>query len=120
MAEEAGAERSLAMDAEVASTGKIVGIDFDYDKVLRTPNTLVGQRLLWWAEQRNHQDDLAGSPLQGLFHRFSAIASPMAPSPIKPIGCELVDMPIRTVFAIFVLVHRYIVGGSLRFKMGHC
>src|ERR1700760_2283028 len=77
------AERSLARDAEGASTGKIVGIDFDYEKVFRTPNTLVGHRLLWWAEQRNHQDDLAGSPLQGLFHRFSAIASPMAPSPIK-------------------------------------
>jgi len=33
-------ERSLAMDAEVAATGKSLGIEFNYDKVLMTPNTM--------------------------------------------------------------------------------
>ena len=61
-------ERSMAMDTEMAATGKSLGIEFNYDKVLRTPNTLAGHRLLWWAEQRNLSGSPRGSPLQGLFH----------------------------------------------------
>jgi len=38
-------ERSIAMDAEVAATGKSLGIEFNYNKVLMTPNTLAGHRL---------------------------------------------------------------------------
>jgi predicted DsbA family dithiol-disulfide isomerase len=48
-------DRSLAMDAEVAAIGKTLGIEFNYDKVLITPNTISGHRLLWWAEQRNQR-----------------------------------------------------------------
>jgi predicted DsbA family dithiol-disulfide isomerase len=52
-------ERSMAMDAEIAATGKSLGIEFNYDKVVMTPNTLAGHRLLWWAQPRNHQEHLA-------------------------------------------------------------
>src|ERR1700733_10748387 len=51
-------ERSVAMDAELAATGKSLGIDFNFDRIIMTPKTLAGHRLLWWAEQRNHQDAL--------------------------------------------------------------
>jgi predicted DsbA family dithiol-disulfide isomerase len=61
-------KRSMAMDAEVAATGKSLGIDFCYDKVLITPNTLAAHRLLWWAEQRNHQDRL----VEALFSAYFA------------------------------------------------
>src|ERR1700730_5099473 len=60
-------ERSLAMDAEVASTGKGLGIEFNYNKVLMTPNTLAGHRLLWWAEQQNHQDHLSEALFRAYF-----------------------------------------------------
>jgi predicted DsbA family dithiol-disulfide isomerase len=60
-------ERSLAMDAELAATGKSLGIEFNYDKVLMTPNTMSGHRLLWWAEQRNRQDALAEALFRGYF-----------------------------------------------------
>jgi predicted DsbA family dithiol-disulfide isomerase len=60
-------ERSLAMDAEVAATGKSPGVEFNYDKVLMTPNTLPGHRLLWWAEQRNQQDPLAEALFRAYF-----------------------------------------------------
>jgi predicted DsbA family dithiol-disulfide isomerase len=60
-------ERSLAMDAEVAATGKSLGIEFNYDKVLTTPNTMSGHRLLWWAEQRNRQDALAEALFRAYF-----------------------------------------------------
>src|ERR1700730_182276 len=52
-------ERSQCMDAEVTAVGNSVGIEFNYDRVEMTPNTFAGHRLLWWAEQRNHQDQLA-------------------------------------------------------------
>jgi len=60
-------ERSMAMDAEVAATGKSLGIEFNYDKVLITPNTLAGHRLLWWAEQQNHQDHLSEALFRAYF-----------------------------------------------------
>ena len=59
-------ERSIAMDAQVTETGKDLGIEFNYDKILMTPNTLAGHRLLWWAEQTDHQDHLA----EALFHAY--------------------------------------------------
>jgi predicted DsbA family dithiol-disulfide isomerase len=60
-------ERSVAMDAEVAATGKGLGIEFNYDKVLMTPNTLAGHRLLWWAEKQNHQAHLAEALFRAYF-----------------------------------------------------
>lgn len=60
-------ERSLAMDAVVVATGKSLGVEFNYDKVLITPNTLSGHRLLWWAEQRNQQGPLAEALFRAYF-----------------------------------------------------
>jgi predicted DsbA family dithiol-disulfide isomerase len=60
-------ERSMAMDAEVAAIGKSLGIEFNYDKVLMTPNTLAGHRLLWWADQQNHQDHLSEALFKAYF-----------------------------------------------------
>ncbi len=61
-------DRSLAMDAEIAAIGKPLGIEFNYDKVLMTPNTMSGHRLLWWAEQRHQTGCSGGGALQSLFH----------------------------------------------------
>jgi predicted DsbA family dithiol-disulfide isomerase len=66
-------ERSMAMDAEVASTGQSLGLQFNYDEVLMTPNTLAGHRLLWWAEQRNQQGPLAESLFRAYFTEGSDI-----------------------------------------------
>jgi predicted DsbA family dithiol-disulfide isomerase len=60
-------DRSLAMDAEVAAIGKTLGIEFNYDKVLMTPNTMSGHRLLWWAEQRHQQDALSEALFKAYF-----------------------------------------------------
>jgi predicted DsbA family dithiol-disulfide isomerase len=60
-------ERSLAMDAELSAIGKTLGIEFNYDKVLITPNTISGHRLLWWAEQRNQQDAFAEALCKAYF-----------------------------------------------------
>ncbi|MCW8277257.1 DsbA family oxidoreductase [Pseudomonas sp. PCH199] len=43
--------RSQAMDAQVTHAGKAVGLEFDYERVEKTPNTLAGHRLVWREQQ---------------------------------------------------------------------
>lgn len=59
-------EHSQQMDRQVAEVGRSLGLEFNYDRVLVTPNTLAGHRLLWRAEQEGHQDLLADR----LFHAY--------------------------------------------------
>jgi predicted DsbA family dithiol-disulfide isomerase len=59
-------ERSQEMDRHVAEIGKSLGLEFNYDRVLVTPNTLAGHRLLWWAREQGGQDALADK----LFHAY--------------------------------------------------
>jgi len=49
-------ERSLDLDAQVAAAGKGEGIDFAFDKMEQTPNTLDAHRLIWLAEKEGVQD----------------------------------------------------------------
>lgn len=44
--------RSQAMDSQVAEAGREVGLDFHYERVERTPNTLAAHRLVWMLQQR--------------------------------------------------------------------
>jgi predicted DsbA family dithiol-disulfide isomerase len=44
----------------------VLASSFHYDRVLVTPNTVAGHRMLWWAEQRKQQDHLA----EALFHAY--------------------------------------------------
>ncbi len=41
--------RSQAMDAQVAAVGEADGLAFNYDRVARTPNTMLAHRLVWLA-----------------------------------------------------------------------
>lgn len=43
--------RSQAMDAQVTHAAKSVGLEFDYERVEKTPNTLAGHRLVWREQQ---------------------------------------------------------------------
>jgi len=49
-------ERSLELDAQVAAAGKAEGIDFVFDKMERTPNSLDAHRLIWLADKQGVQD----------------------------------------------------------------
>ncbi|WP_321956777.1 DsbA family oxidoreductase [Paraburkholderia bannensis] len=42
--------RSQAMDAHVTQEGRLHGLTFDYDLVMRTPNTLAAHRLVWFVQ----------------------------------------------------------------------
>jgi predicted DsbA family dithiol-disulfide isomerase len=45
--------RSQVMDAQVTAAGLAAGAPFNYDVVLRTPNTRLAHRLMQFAQQRN-------------------------------------------------------------------
>jgi predicted DsbA family dithiol-disulfide isomerase len=60
-------KRSQSIDRGVAATGKTLGLDFNYDSVMVTPNTLAGHRLLWWARGKGSQDILADALFRAYF-----------------------------------------------------
>ena len=45
--------RSQTRGAQVSAAGRAAGVRFDYDKVLRTPNTRIAHRLVQLSQQRN-------------------------------------------------------------------
>jgi predicted DsbA family dithiol-disulfide isomerase len=61
-----GAEVRRAMEERVAKAGEMEGIVFAFDRIERTPNTFDAHRLIWFAQQRGKQDDVA----EALFHAY--------------------------------------------------
>lgn len=59
-------ERSQELDARVIAVGKQEGIDFAFDRIERTPNTLDAHRLIWLAEAEGIQD----SVVEALFRAY--------------------------------------------------
>lgn len=49
-------ERSQELDANVVANGKAEGIDFRFDLIERTPNTVDAHRLIWLAGQHGCRD----------------------------------------------------------------
>ena len=43
--------RSQAMDAQVTHAGKAIGLQFAYERIEKTPNTLAAHRLVWREQQ---------------------------------------------------------------------
>lgn len=61
-----GWEKSLQLDQQVVQAGLEVGLQFNYDKIQRTPNTMPGHKLLWLANSLGVQDAVA----EGLFAAY--------------------------------------------------
>ena len=63
--------RSQAMDAEVTTAGRRVGAEFNYDRVLVTPNTRLAHRLMFWAQAKGDAAKLEALPEAIFFAYFS-------------------------------------------------
>jgi predicted DsbA family dithiol-disulfide isomerase len=46
------------MDAQVTHAGRAVGLEFDYEQIEKTPNTLAGHRLVWREQQAGRDASL--------------------------------------------------------------
>jgi predicted DsbA family dithiol-disulfide isomerase len=60
-------ERSLQLDAQVATAGEAEGIHFAFHRMERTPNTLDAHRLIWLAEQESVQDAVVEALFRAYF-----------------------------------------------------
>jgi predicted DsbA family dithiol-disulfide isomerase len=60
-------ERSLELDAKVIAVGQAEGIQFNFDKIGRTPNTLDAHRLIWLAGRQNVQDEVVEALFRAYF-----------------------------------------------------
>jgi len=61
-----GEDNAQAIYARIAAAGQDTGIDFRFEAISRTPNTLDSHRLLHWAASRGVQHELA----EELFRRY--------------------------------------------------
>ena len=60
-------ERSLELDAKVIAVGQTEGINFAFDKIERTPNTVDAHRLIWLADQHGCQDAVVETLFRAYF-----------------------------------------------------
>jgi len=60
-------ERSQELDARVVAVGQSEGIQFAFDRIERTPNTLDAHRLIWLAERQGVQDAVVEALFRAYF-----------------------------------------------------
>ena len=60
-------ERSMELDAKVIAVGETEGIQFAFDKIESTPNTVDAHRLIWLADQHDCQDAVVEALFRAYF-----------------------------------------------------
>ena len=60
-------ERSRQLDSQVADVGRTAGLEFRFERMVRTPNTIEAHRLLRLAEPSGLQDELAEALFRAYF-----------------------------------------------------
>ena len=58
---------SHELDARLIEVGKEAGIDFAFDRIARTPNTLNAHRLIWLADKNGVQDAVVEALFRAYF-----------------------------------------------------
>jgi len=69
------AQRAQAVFARIAQTGTEDGIEFDFDAIERTPNTVDVHRLIEWAGPGQRQHDLVAGLFAAYFERGEDIGA---------------------------------------------
>jgi predicted DsbA family dithiol-disulfide isomerase len=60
-------ERSLELDANIVRAGQSEGLEFNFEKMARTPNTFDAHRLIWLAGERGVQDAVVEALFKAYF-----------------------------------------------------
>lgn len=60
----------------ITEVGREVGIPFAFDRIKRTPNTILAHRLIRYATREHHQDEVVETLFRGYFTEGEDIGSP--------------------------------------------
>ncbi len=69
-------ERSMELDANIVTVGIQEGIQFNFDRMERTPNTSDAHRLIWLADKMGIQDAVGEALFQAYFTEGRDISKP--------------------------------------------
>jgi predicted DsbA family dithiol-disulfide isomerase len=69
-------EYSQTLDARLVAVGRSEGLDFNFDKIARTPNTLDAHRLVWLAGRLGVQDAVVEALFRAYFSEGVEIGRP--------------------------------------------
>lgn len=70
-----GSDRSRQIYRAIAENGAEEGIEFQFDRIQRTPNTVNSHRLIHWSGPRGFQDEVVDSLFQAYFEEGRDIGS---------------------------------------------
>jgi predicted DsbA family dithiol-disulfide isomerase len=62
-----GGERPRQIYQAIAESGREAGIEFQFAKINRTPNTVLSHRLIYWSAKQERQDEVVASLFKGYF-----------------------------------------------------
>jgi predicted DsbA family dithiol-disulfide isomerase len=71
-----GPERARQIYANIAETGRTVGLDFAFERIQRTPNTVRAHRLIHWATGQGKADPLVENLFRAYFFDGRDIGHP--------------------------------------------
>ena len=64
------------LEEHVVAAGVSAGIAFAFERIVRTPNTFLAHRLIWYAGQQGRQDEIVDALFSGYFEEGADIGSP--------------------------------------------
>ncbi|MFC2967441.1 DsbA family oxidoreductase [Acidimangrovimonas pyrenivorans] len=71
-----GPERATAVYGKIAEAARAAGVDIDFERIARTPNTLDAHRLIHWAGLEGKQTAVVGALFRAYFREGRDIGDP--------------------------------------------
>lgn len=62
-----GGDRPRQIYQAIAESGREAGIEFQFSKIRRTPNTVLSHRLVFWSASQEHQDEVVAELFRAYF-----------------------------------------------------
>jgi predicted DsbA family dithiol-disulfide isomerase len=63
------------LEEQVTAAGVSEGIPFAFEKIIKTPNTFLAHRLIWYGAQHGRQDEIVDALFRGYFEQGADIGS---------------------------------------------
>jgi predicted DsbA family dithiol-disulfide isomerase len=68
-----GGDRPRQIYQAIAESGREAGINFQFSRIRRTPNTILSHRLVYWSAKNERQDEVVGELFRAYFEQGSDI-----------------------------------------------